>query len=77
MRPAEYRHSCTVSKEVPYSVVDSASKGTHSGEGILNIGRVVWLDHKLESSSGGATCTAFADGIGLITVDPRSLSNVS
>ena len=74
MQPAAYRHCCTVSKEIPYGVIESSSKGTQSGVGVLQIGRVVWLDHKLGKDSGQKSVQAFVGGVGLITVDPVSLS---
>jgi hypothetical protein len=76
MKPAEYRHSCTVSKDLPYSVVDQSRKETQPSVGTLHTGRVVWLDHDLETFAGHTAVRAYVDGIGLIRVDPGSLSAV-
>lgn len=76
MKPAEYRHSCTVSKQIPYHVVDTSTKGTQPGVGVLAAGRVVWLNQELTSASGTASVQAFVDGVGVISVDPSSLSAV-
>ena len=44
MKPVGYRHSCTVSQDIPYSVLEGSPKGAQPGVGSLRIGRVVWLD---------------------------------
>jgi hypothetical protein len=76
MKPAEYRHSCTISKQVPYNVIDKGSKGTQPGVGVLEAGRVVWLDHELDTNTSKTTLRAYAEGVGLINIDPGALTAV-
>lgn len=76
MKPVQYNHSCVVRKQIPYSVVDDRRKGNQPSVGMLQVGRVVWLDHDLEKVGGIETIRVFVDGIGLIRVDPGSLSAV-
>ena len=74
MKPAEYRYSCIIAKDIPYNVIEGALKGSQPGIGTLHVGRVVWLDHQMDTGSAGTDTQAFVDGIGLITVDSGSLS---
>lgn len=64
MKPIESCHSCTVSKEIPYSVSETSSKGTQPGVGVLQIGRVIWLDGDLEGSVVKTSVKAYAEGVG-------------
>lgn len=77
MKPAEYRHSYTVSEEIPYSVVEQSSKGTQSGVGTLHTGRVIWLEDELDTATSKTVLRAYAEGIGFINVDQGSLSATS
>lgn len=76
MKPPEYRHSCTISRELPYNVVQNFAKGSQPGIGVLRVGRVVWLDGDLKDGAHKPSVRAYAEGIGLIDVDPTALSAV-
>lgn len=70
----EYRHRCTVMKDLPYQASDGPERGPQPSVGTLHVGRVVWLDHDLVERSGKVEIRAYAEGIGLVTVDPGALS---
>ena len=74
-KPAEYRHCSILVKELPYSVIQDFPKGPQPAAGVLHIGRVLWLDHDLVEAHGKSQVQAYAEGIGLIAVDPSVLSH--
>jgi hypothetical protein len=77
MKPDTHRHSCTVTKDIPYRLVDGDTKESQAGEGILRMGRVVWIDQNLERCTAKPHVEAYAHGIGLVQIDPRCLSHLS
>ena len=70
-KPQEYREQRVIRCETRYQVQGGFPKGPQSGSGVLTTGRVVWVrkDHEAEASPA----TAFAEGIGVVAVDPKSL----
>lgn len=73
MIPAKYNHSCIIMKDLPYDVTERPPDARLAPTGVLHTGRIVWLDHDLQNLLGKTEVRAYVDGIGLITVDPRSL----
>ncbi len=72
MKPADYRQGCVVQQDTPYKV-EKSDQSTHSSEGVLRIGRVVWIQRKPEEPMDQATITAYAEGVGLVSLDPKLL----
>ena len=70
-KPHEYREQRVIRCDTRYQVQEGFPKGPQSGSGMLTTGRVVWVRNDPEA--GSAETTAFADGIGVVSVDPRSL----
>ena len=73
MKPSEYRECYVLTKDTPYSVEENQHKGTHSSTGLLKIGRVVWIKERLEERASDQCTLAYAEGVGLVTLDPSSL----
>lgn len=73
MKPIEYCESCIVTEDTPYQVEGSDLKGTHSGTGILHLGRVVWIRKSLAEQGPEQRTTAYAEGVGLVSVESRFL----
>lgn len=70
-KPQEFREQRVICCETHYEVADGFPKGPQSGTGILTTGRVVWLRNDRDASE--PVTVAFAEGIGVVTVDPQSL----
>ena len=70
-KPKEYREQRTIRCDTRYQVQEGFPKGSQSGSGMLTTGRVVWVRNDPEAGNAGST--AFADGIGIVSVDPQSL----
>jgi hypothetical protein len=68
-----YRETCTVTHNVPYRVEKGSLKGARSSAGILSPGRVVWIQKPLEKGTLEHCVPAYAEGIGIISVDSRFL----
>ncbi len=75
-KPHDYRHSWTIDHDVPYEISGN-QKGTHAGKGTLHAGRVVWTREALPIEITGASVSAYVDGVGVISLDPHSLHQVS
>lgn len=75
-RPVEYQNPYIIRSEVAYEVQEPSKKGTQAGIGNLNIGRVVWVSKSLGNDSAAETVSAYAEGIGVISVNPQLLSPV-
>lgn len=73
-RPREYQSACTVTGEIAYEVRDAATKGTHAGRGNLSTGRVVWVSEPLSEKVSDGSVLAYAEGIGVISVERQSLA---
>ena len=72
-KPQDFREQRTIRCDTHYQVHEGFPKGSQSGSGVLTIGRIVWVQN--EPEVGDAGTMAFADGIGIISVDPQSISN--
>ena len=73
-KPEEFRHGCVVKHDVEYQVNESQPKGPYSAQGVLHVGRVVWLRSPLLEISTDTGVTCFAEGIGLVEVNSSVLS---
>lgn len=72
-RPEEFRRSFTVVETLPYEVQDGTKIGAHASKGVLEVGRVVWLSDRHEAAGEDIFVSAFAEGIGVVLLDSRSL----
>ncbi len=74
LKPQEFRFTCVITQETPYLIAPGVPQGVQPGKGILHIGRVVWLENKMDEDSAKALVSAYAEGIGVITIDPSLLT---
>jgi hypothetical protein len=72
-KPEEFRHTCIVKHDVEYRVEESDPKGPYAAQGVLHVGRVVWLKSQPAEILAGAVVTCFAEGIGLIEINSSVL----
>ena len=77
MKPQDYRESCTVMRDTHYEVGEASSKGTHSGSGTLHKGRVVWIQKSLSESAHEPSVSVYAEGVGIVSLDPGCLSRTT
>ena len=77
MRPEDYRETYVITRDVPYTVAQGQAEGTHPSSGTLHVGRVIWIQRKLVDSKNETTVSAFADGVGIIDIDPKCLGPAS
>ena len=75
-KPDNFRHPYTTASILPYEVVEGTAKGSQNSKGSLGLGRVIWLRTTLEEVTSDHMVTAYAEGIGIITVDSRMLRAV-
>jgi hypothetical protein len=73
MKPREYREIYTVMGNTPYQVEEDSLKGLSSDGGVLRKGRIVWVEKRLGKQSPQTLISAYAEEIGLISLDPRFL----
>ena len=73
MKPQEYREIYTVMGNTPYQVEEDSLKGLSSDGGVLSKGRIVWVEKRLGKRSPQTLISAYAEEIGLISLDPRFL----
>jgi hypothetical protein len=77
MHPNEFRHEYVVLADTRFTVPDLLLKGTHSSEGMLEKGRVIWLRDKLRPDFPEHEVSAYADGAGVVIVDAQHLKPCS
>jgi hypothetical protein len=75
-KPDDFRHTYTTTGTMPYEVVEGTAKGSQNSKGSLGLGRVIWLRATLEEATSEHMVPAYAEGIGIITVDSRMLRAV-
>jgi hypothetical protein len=68
-KPQNYKETCKVVRNLPYQ----AEEGSYAGGGVINRGRIVWIQQRLGEKASEPLIRAFADGIGLISLDRRFL----
>ena len=74
-KPMEYREQRTILHDTRYQVDNHFTKGPQAGSGILTTGRVVWIENENALPAEVSTVTAFAEGIGVVSVEARSLKS--
>lgn len=74
MKPEDHRTACVVIHDIPYVVSDEAQKGTQASSGTLRRGRVVWVQKNPADSNEGEKISAYAEGIGIVSLDPACIS---
>lgn len=72
-KPQEFQEQTTIQHETSYQVDLSYPKGPQAGSGVLGAGRVVWTKKQGENATAEEKAKAFADGIGVISVQAASL----
>ncbi len=72
-KPQEFRDQQIVRHDSPYQVDERFAKGPQSGKGVLTAGRVVWTEAKAKSAEQDQAVNAFAEGIGVVSVEAESL----
>ena len=74
-KPEDYKETCMIVRNIPYQCEDELFKGMSAG-GVLGKGRTVWVQSFLETKKRSASAhsvSAYAEGIGIVSVDPRYL----
>ena len=72
-KPQEFQDQTTIQHETAYQVDEQYPKGPQAGTGVLGAGRVVWTPRQGAMSADQAQAKAFADGIGVISIEAASL----
>ena len=73
MKPNEYRESYTVTQDIPFSLQEGQTQGTHSSTGVLEIGRVVWIREHAEENTLEPQTVVYAEGVGLMSLESSNL----
>ena len=74
-RPQDFKIEYILTQSVPYKCADEGRKGTHASKGILHTGRMIWL--RSDSSEGGSQrVSAYAEGIGLVSLEQRFIKRI-
>ena len=71
VKPHEYGNCYVLTEDVHYETVDLAQKGSQASTGTLSVGRVVWIER--DSSGANHPVRAYVEGIGIVSIDSRSL----
>ena len=74
MKPNEYREVFILARNAPYQIDDGAPKGTPGNGGVLQSGRVIYLGQQAGEKKPTGSVSAYAEGIGVISLDPRFLT---
>ena len=74
-KPQEYREQRIVAHDTHYRVDENTRKGPQAASGILSTGRVVWVRQASERVEQDPAVSAYAEGIGVVALDPQSLSS--
>ena len=72
-KPQEFQEQTTIQHETTYLADPHYPRGPQAASGVLGAGRVVWTSKQHETSTEDGKATAFADGIGVVAVEPASL----
>ena len=72
-KPQEFKEQRIIRSETPYQVDEQFAKGPQAGIGVLTPGRVVWTRQGQNLAENEATVSAFAEGVGVVSVEARSL----
>lgn len=72
-KPNDFRETYILGMDVAYQNTNTSTKGTHSGEGVLHRGRVVWLQGSVEGVDEETEVTAYAEGVGIVALSSGCL----
>jgi hypothetical protein len=75
-RPLNFKTEYILKQDAPYQCADEASKETSAKEGTLRTGRVVWLESPMADSESTESVRVYADGIGIVSVEPRFIKRI-
>jgi hypothetical protein len=75
-KPTNFKTEYILKQDVPYHCVAEDCKETSTTEGMLRTGRVVWLDNPATDSESAESVHVYADGIGMVSVQPRFIKRV-
>jgi hypothetical protein len=73
MKPEDHRESCVVAQDTEYKVPEGRVEESNASSGTLHCGRVVWIQRKLSQCQDEPAVSAYAEGIGVIEIDPNRL----
>ena len=73
VKPSAFQNSFVALSNTPYLCSDDLGKEKTASGGVLSRGQIVWLRDIFNPFSRPRSTTAFVEGIGLISVDPRWL----
>jgi hypothetical protein len=73
MKQKEYRETYSLTQNAPYQIDDDAYKRTPWSGGVLSAGRVVYLYQQAGDEKPDGSVSAYAEGIGVISLDSRFL----
>ena len=68
-----YRNAWIISRETPYQVHENHQDAGLGDSGVFQAGRVVWVDGNPDHTPPGGRLAAYADGLGVISLDPSYL----
>ena len=72
-KPQEFDDQQIIRHDSPYQVDARFAKGPQAGTGVLSVGRVVWTESEARFAEDDAPVNAFAEGIGVVSVQAESL----
>lgn len=72
-KPQEFNDQQVIRHDSPYQVDARFAKGPQAGTGVLSVGRVVWTEADARFAEDDAPVSAFAEGIGVVSVEAESL----
>ena len=73
MRPNEFTDLRVISADTAYQAIAGLSDGSQRSRGTLRPGRCVWIQHSDGSPNVQALVPAYVEGIGIISLDLRSV----
>jgi hypothetical protein len=73
MKPSQYCETYTLAQTAPYLIDDEVYKGTPWNGGVLKFGRVAFLNQQATERRPIGSVSAYAEGIGVISLDSRFL----
>ncbi len=75
-KPSEYQQTYVLSMDVEYNNAGAAIRGTHSSQGLLSQGRVVWLREDPHPATE-TPVPAYAEGVGIVMLAPEAVKRVA
>ena len=73
MKPNEFTDLRVISADTAYQAKADLSDGSQTSRGTLQPGRCVWIQHSAASANVQALVPAYVEGIGIISLDLRSV----